>query len=680
MNKSGIKVMALATAFTLCLGTTAAMNIVSAEETTYDPTRLFLLESGATSDSYTQNGVNYFCAALTDGQSITYKQDLALKWFEEGSVRYFSLDLAFDSLSAYTLDITLETAQNSITKAKKTSNTLTLSAQGAKTNEGDFVAVNLTNGATIAFANSVNAGAGEFDVLVNGVYVGCFENIGGFYAEYVSPNMDNSKVPLTITAHADSLSSQAAASQKIAVRSLNGQSFALNTDGQIVDDTAPVLVVNEQIKSFILGYAVSVDYEVIDVCDATVTKDVVYVQYGQEEAELTSSTYIYETAVYDEYGCEFISITYTLSDDNGNSKTYDLSWYALATGLQTFDGVSYIAVTRNVTGPAYQLEEDLIAEYQEAVDKAAEGVSVGGTNSVYLPSLSELIIDDDTPYERLTFDIYYKTQTSSSASSSTGLTYDKLAISTKTAGKYSFKIIAYDKVGNGVYAMYNGRMVKVTSSNIWDIDSIPEFTFTVYNYGVTIETPGEQEIGYIEKTYSISDFEINAVSGYATDYRLYYFDNDAYYDATGAWASLSALMANPEDFSDYCTEIEEYNSAITEEDEAWDVTDNAYYWYPDSLTFVPQKTGFYFVKVTVTDAELYGSAVTSYQIIEINNGTDIMKGESDWLEENLTSLILFGVAILLAVGIVLVFVIKPVDETLEDLDAKEAAKTEKTKK
>lgn len=665
--------MALIAALALSMGTVTALQ-VGAEET-YSPTLLFTVEDGSETGALNVGGTDYFSVNLGDEESISYKQDLALKWYEDGTARYFTLDLAYSSVAFDTLNITIETAQNSITKEKKTVNTLSLSSEaGAKTNDGDYVAVDFTSGAVITLANDVNHAAGSFDVLVNGVYVGAFENIGGFYAEYVSPNATDPKVPLTI----DVETSGADAVQQLAVRSLNGQSFAVNADGRITDTAAPVLVVNEQIKSFILGYVLSVDYEVIDVCDVSVSKDMVYRQYGKEDAALTSSTYIYETSVSDEYGCEFVNIRYTLSDDSDLSRTYDLAWYTDSANLRTFDGLSYFSVGRNVTGPAYVGTEADYETYQSLIDEAAEGVSVGSYNHVYLPSLTELIVDDDTSYERLTFDIYYKTQNSSSASSSTGLSYDELSISVANAGKYSFKVLAYDKMGNGIYALYNGRMVKVTSSNVWNIDSIPEFTFTIYNFGVSIESPGEQDLGYIDVTYNVSDFEINAVSGYGVEYQLYYFDNDAYHAATGEWASLTQLMEDADSFRTYFTEIEEYNSAISEEDEAWDSTDNAYYWYPDSLSFKPQKTGFYVVQATVTDAELYGNQVTGYQIIEVTSEEDVMVGESDWLEENKVAVIFLIIAAVALIGILVLCFIKPEERDLDEIDLKKP--NQKTKK
>lgn len=114
------------------------------------------------------------------------------------------------------------------------------------------------------------------------------------------------------------------------------------------------------------------------------------------------------------------------------------------------------------------------------------GINAGSGNYFYLPSLEDLIEDDETTYSGLNFNIYYKTQSSSTSNSNTGKDYDDLEIEVASAGIYSFRVVVSDNSGNPMKMYYNGRLVSVTSSNVWDIDAIPEFTFTVYNRGASI--------------------------------------------------------------------------------------------------------------------------------------------------------------------------------------------------
>lgn len=132
--------------------------------------------------------------------------------------------------------------------------------------------------------------------------------------------------------------------------------------------------------------------------------------------------------------------------------------------------MDYIRVDRNTEGPEYAgiIHDDdaktttmsaegeaLFAQYQEAVEEAAEDVYAGSNSYIYLPSFKGLITDNDTGYKGLKFSIYYKTKTSDGASS-TNLSYDGLKLAVSTAGMYEFKILATDKVGNSMYCYLDG--------------------------------------------------------------------------------------------------------------------------------------------------------------------------------------------------------------------------------
>ena len=138
--------------------------------------------------------------------------------------------------------------------------------------------------------------------------------------------------------------------------------------------------------------------------------------------------------------------------------------------------------------------------------------------------------------------------------------------------------------------------------------------------------------------------------------------------------TYDACVENAEDYvtntyKDSMVVINTYNSDVTEDDENWDDTDNAYEWNPDSsLSFVPQRSGIYFVELLVTDPNLSGMTARQYMAIEVRNPVDIIPGQSYWLENNITSVVLFSISAVLAVIIVILFVVKPSDKNVKEVD------------
>ena len=106
-----------------------------------------------------------------------------------------------------------------------------------------------------------------------------------------------------------------------------------------------------------------------------------------------------------------------------------------------------------------------------------------GSNSyIYFPSF-KWMIGDNNGYRNLKFTISYKTPSSDTASTSSSLSYNALKLSASNAGKYEFKIFANDKAGNTMKYYLDGELVSVSSSNVWDIEEIPSFTFEIANKG-----------------------------------------------------------------------------------------------------------------------------------------------------------------------------------------------------
>lgn len=785
--KSKILSFLLAAALSTTIGGIAISSNVSAfaddpTAVTYQPTRIFTAENSA-SVSKDEDDETKLAFKIYGQSSVSFKRDLALKWFDsaaEGTgseAKYLSMTFALKDTAFSKLKLTFETAPATALKDKKATNQIVFEKSEdkllVKVNDGE-TATEIDASGDIMLTLSEKDGdkpaeEGQFFVFLNGVNIGAFENVGANFAEYFSSSASTPMVPFAFTAEFPDGTQDPFTT--LIFKELNGQTFELNDSGLIEDNAKPVLVVNDEVISFMLGMPFSLDYEVIDVLDTSVTKTLEYYQYNpadsaEEETNyqsLSTSTYFFDTvytkddvttSVYEEEGMEFVSVRFTLADDTytgDNAKTYYLSWYAEETVRPTAAQdvtVDYIRVDRNSEGPEYtgvvnddvnkvttlsEEGEALFAQYQAAVEEAAQDVYAGSNSYIYLPSFKGLITDNDTGYKGLKFSIYYKTKTSD-GSSSTNLSYDGLKLAVSTAGMYEFKILATDKVGNSMYCYLDGYKTKVTSDTIWEIDAIPSFTFSVSNNGLSVEENDDPSAdnGYIDVTYNVSDFTVNGLD-HESEYGLYYFDKVAFQqkfasfatddlllvkfetlkeranadtsedkekqlekDAIGYYAKLYAELLieqlgvenltaddllNDSDGNAILRRIEEYDSSIDEDDHPteWKNSDNKYYWYPSSKSFKPQEAGAYLVFAVFSDSNLFGEKAAAYRAVSVEADSDIIPGETEWLKNNIASVILFSIAAVLLIVIIILLLVKPSDESLEDIDDEKEGKKAKKK-
>lgn len=726
-----ITIAALSFLLVLLLSLAAGMVMprasASAEE--YTPTNIFSVGTNTTMSPTEEDGTEYIAFEHSgNGAAAHYRHDLALKWFssEEGA-SYFSLTIAFPEIAFSEYTISFESAEENVSEDEIAENALVfangeegtscyvVNAQGEK---GEEVAAGLTGDLEITF-DEEDCTSGEFSVYVNGTKAGTFTNIGGYYMEYLSSASDTPRTPISF--ECTTLSGE---SQKVLVKQLNGQSFALNEEGNVVDDTAPVLVVNSEVYPFRLGQKFDLDYEAIDVCDNTVTVSREYymarftedgnyrIPTDDDYDTLTTSTWFMPSGDSEEE-VQYVSIRFMLDDgrdgaDEEETPVY-LVWYAAEGASVTFGAgentLGYILVDRAEEGPVYNgltadaattenvkaadeadvngngdkeeaLLDVLAAEYQAAVDRAAENASAGDGAYFYLPSLRNLISSEGCDYRDLTFNVYYYSQSQTaddSASSATSLAYNRLRFEIDEPGRYVFRVLASDNAGNGMMYYLDGQLVTVSSSNIWDIEEIPEFSFTVGYDGARVTDPEEQDLGYRDTTYDIEDFEIIAVSGYETKYELFRLDeNSLPADLQGV--SYTSLVSNAKEYFDgdwaqYLVRIDPFNSDVDEDDPLWDRTDNRYEWDDEDLTFVPNEAGYYVVKLTVTEPSMPGRTVTAYQVIDVRNPIDTLPDATYWLENNVAAVVLFCISGVLLIILVVLFVIKP-KKSVDEVDVK----------
>ena len=465
-------------------------------------------------------------------------------------------------------------------------------------------------------------------------------------------------------------------------------------------------------------------------------------------SKLDTSTYFLPSEESEEQ-LEYVSIRFKLEDGDKANDTYVyLDWYADSSAVETMrcdyyvdeeeivDGegdetetkkitkkksgddqveFDFIKVDRDKKGPkylgliandvekknTYENEEEFqkaVKAYQADLDKAAsyeESKTSAGTGAyIYLPSLRGLIGSDYADYRNLKFSVYYyrpSHSTGSTSASQTSLKYNALKLEVTERGPYKMRVVAQDASNNAMQYYLDGELVTVSSSNVWDIEGIPEFEFYIDYKGPTIEKVKEKSLGYRNDTYTFDEFEIVALAGYKKEYTLYRFDISKLKEGQGS-PTYSDFVTNAEkyateNYKDCLVKINTFQNDVSEEDTAkWNRTDNDYYWNPDSsLSFIPQESGFYVLKLTVKDYVLPGKTATAYQVIEIRNPIDTIPAESQWLEENVVSVVLFAISGVLAIAVVVLFLIKPSEKKVEEIDleklkGKKKQKTEKKAK
>ena len=119
-------------------------------------------------------------------------------------------------------------------------------------------------------------------------------------------------------------------------------------------------------------------------------------------------------------------------------------------------------------------------------------------------------------------------------------------------------------------------------------------------------------------------------------------------------------------------EIQEYNDAIDEDlhEAEWNKS-NKYNWSISSQSFTVAEAGNYVILADYWMEQLPMQRAMGYKVVSADSEANIISGEKDsWFETNIVSVILFAIAGVLLIIIIILLLVKPSDETLEDLDEK----------
>lgn len=452
--------------------------------------------------------------------------------------------------------------------------------------------------------------------------------------------------------------------------------------------------------------------------------------------------------VFNDYGTggkEYVSVKFTISDashpadaeeDENKPGVYYLAWYMKAGSTTSFtvgsDNVEFLHVDDSTVAPEYVSGDkddentDLgkaTKAYQELVTKEAKDKQAGSGVTFSLPNLKGLIVDDDTSYNSLKYTVCYKTPSNTTGSSSSGLSYNSLELSVTETGVYEFKVFATDRAGNIMKSKKAGatEAEEITSDNIWEHEEIPSFTFTVSTLKTISmkSTSKKSDTGLIDVAYTDISFDTEGTAGNSY-YGLYFFDLE-YFNAKYPGSALTAsdlsdisytaldgadgvenavqsyasalvaklnvdeitaetLLQKDADGRVILREIGEYSDEVNDEN----YPDNKYQWNVEEKSFMPVERGNYIVFAVFEDAVVTNATVAAYKAIDVSDKQDVNPGDSEWLKNNMVSVVLFAIAGVMLILIIVLLFVKPSDETLEEIGGtagkEKAQKEEKNSK
>ncbi len=422
-----------------------------------------------------------------------------------------------------------------------------------------------------------------------------------------------------------------------------------------------------------------------------------------------------------------VTTDYIIVDKNSDGPTYS---YLVADADSSTNKYEKDGLTEVEAKKAF---EDEIEAYQSLLQDEAKETKASSDSSIKLPAL-DWLIKDNGGYRGLRFTISYKTPSSTTAKAATNLQYSGLKFTTSEEGTYVFKVFATDVSGNAMeYYDEDGELVALSSTNVWDIEEIPFFEFEIADAPISVKETTKNTDKKAEKTldstYTLSGLTVEGASNAKSEYALYRFDDFKYEKAISestllniTYADLTATVkkflqdvgagktyatyfdlyvhvysqliaealkgAEPtaeeiKAVEDCFVKIEEYNAEITEENDkaAWKAY-NQYEWDVTGKSFKAVNEGNYFIFADFHEDYLPSQRAAAYKLIVVDSKIDVIKGESQvsaWIKNNVLSVVLFGVAGVMLIAIIVLLLVQPSEETLEDVDEETVVK-KKTKK
>ena len=302
------------------------------------------------------------------------------------------------------------------------------------------------------------------------------------------------------------------------------------------------------------------------------------------------------------------------------------------------------------TVPVYTYDEVAFKSFENAFKNAVIVESDGKTTSIgmgtdfEIPSMKDLVSDDVTSYEDLTTSVSYASRTARATTSS-------MKFKVNDIGEYEFLVM----FGDGKNTMKAADFYSIDEE---DDNKVVYGTYKQYIFhfeikddaDIVVKAPAIQGDGYLGVKYTASKFTIDA-DGRTLKYELFYNAKKDVKDADDSgWiaipqASLITDKSYDKDDFDY-EEIKEIG-------------------YNGKLVFTPTRIGSYMIKCTASSSTSPRSA-SADTFISVNQKPVVVKVPSNWLKNNVWSVVFLGVGSLCLVGIVVLLCIKPKEQNDRD--------------
>ncbi len=296
--------------------------------------------------------------------------------------------------------------------------------------------------------------------------------------------------------------------------------------------------------------------------------------------------------------------------------------------------------------PKYVGDADAINSFTETFTEKlwknkekGEYVAIGSGQYLELPSLQSLVADDWTNYENMSYTVYYKTPTTSSTTTS-----NKIPL--ESAGDYLFYVLFKDKNGN---EMKTEDFIKTDADDADKVEinnDAGKYGKYVFTFSILDNSPFQiksvtQAKGYIGVSYSAADFSITATS-YTSQYKLYYSETDT---ETSVWKEIPKASSVKEgDTIDGFTYDEVQKIA-----------------YNGTLNFTPQKAGYYKLECVITSRNSEKTE-TAQSTVTVTEKPTVVKPDSNWLQNNVWSVVFLSVGTVCLIAIIVLLCIKPKDK------------------
>ncbi len=292
------------------------------------------------------------------------------------------------------------------------------------------------------------------------------------------------------------------------------------------------------------------------------------------------------------------------------------------------------------------LEAFKYALKQEYTSEDGENVPLG--SEVEIPSFEDLVVDDRTPYNKLTKKLYYGSSEESTSST--------LKITLTNVGDYYFYVtftdmeekamdseelfVEYDEDYNVTYGKYGSSKSQIDEN---EQNQRYIFYFSILeDKEIIIEEPASQGKGYKGTKYTASKFEIKA-SNYEVVYKLEYAEDK---DAT-EWVEIKQVKDVDEEYDENGYDYERLEKIN----------------YNGQYTFTPDVKGAYRITCSVTSKLAVSKNATASTIIEVTEESKIVTPSSNWFADNVWSVVFLSVGTLCLIGIIVLLFVKPKEKT-----------------